>query len=143
MPLDAKKNKLFLYLLKTLNVVHQRALHPTKRCTKTSKAYAQQRSLAAQHKSCTLATVQYYLEASLSFASSISTLQVRELCPISLQRPQRLSARTLFAGVSLSSRPLPSLSAIKSNTLLTVRVSSARTYRLLRVLCFVSVLTAS
>jgi hypothetical protein len=56
---------------------------------------------------------------------------------------QRLCARTLFAGVSLSLQLLPSFLVIRLDTLLTIRVSSARMYRLLQVLRFVSVLTAS
>jgi hypothetical protein len=67
---------------------------------------------------------------------------VRELCPTSPQQLQCLSARTLFAGVSLSLRLPPSLSAIKSDTLLTVKVSSTRIYRLLRPLRFMSSLIA-
>jgi hypothetical protein len=63
---------------------------------------------------------------------------VRELCLVLLQRLQRLSARTLFAGVSPSPRLLPSFSAIKSNTLLTIKVSSTYIYRLLRPLRFIS-----
>jgi len=66
---------------------------------------------------------EYYLEALLSSASSISTLQVQELCPISPQRPQRLSARTLFAGFLLLLQLLPSFAAIKLDTSLTARVS--------------------
>jgi hypothetical protein len=85
----------------------------------------------------------YSSDLSLSSASSISTLQVRELCPVSPQRPQRRSARTLFAGVSPSSRRLPAGSAIRSLTSPTVRVSSARIYRRLRALRFVDASTAS
>jgi hypothetical protein len=91
-----------------------------------------------QHFVLLYTTVNYTSDSSLSSASSISTLQVRELCPISPQRPQCLSARTLFAGVSPSLRLLPSLSAIKSDTSPTVKVSSTRTYRLFRPLRFVS-----
>src|ERR1700712_422443 len=47
----------------------------------------------------------YSSEVSLSQTSSISTLQVRALCPVSLQRPQRLSLCTLFDSPS----PLPRL----------------------------------
>jgi hypothetical protein len=39
------------------NVVHKRVGHPSESATNTSKAYAQQRSLALQHKYYTLATV--------------------------------------------------------------------------------------
>jgi hypothetical protein len=67
---------------------------------------------------------------------------VQELCLILVQQLQRLSARTLFVGV-LPLQLLPSFLAIKLDTLLTVRVSSARIYCLLQVLRFVSVLTAS
>jgi hypothetical protein len=63
---------------------------------------------------------------------------VRELCLVLLQRLQRLSARTLFAGVSPSLRLLPSFLVIKSDTSLTVKVSSTYIYRLLRPLRFIS-----
>src|ERR1700712_3190944 len=45
----------------------------------------------------------YSTEVPLSQTSSISTLQVRALCPVSLQRLQRLSPCTLFDSPS----PLP------------------------------------
>jgi hypothetical protein len=99
---------------------------PPSRQPNTNATHAQRRSTTPQQT-----TILYGI------------LQVRELCPISLQRPQRLSTRTLFTGVSPSSRLPPSFSAIRSDTSPTVRVSSARTYRLLRVLRFVSVSTAS
>jgi len=86
----------------------------------------------------TLVTVDYNLDSLLLSASSIPTLQVRELCPTSPQRPQCLLARTLFAGVSPSLQLLPSLLAIKSNTLLTVKVSSTYIYRLFWPLRFAS-----
>jgi hypothetical protein len=63
--------------------------------------------------------------------SFISALQVEELCLTSLQRPQRLSARILFAGVLLSLRLLPSFLVIKLDTLLAIRVSSTRINNLL------------
>jgi hypothetical protein len=74
------------------------------------------------------AIVNYTLDSSLLSASSISTLQVQELCPTSPQQLQRLLARTLFAGVLPSLQLLPSLLAIKSNTLLTAKVFSTYTY---------------
>lgn len=46
---------------------------------------------------------------SLSSASLNATCHIRQSCPISPQRPQRLSARTLFVCFSLSSRLLPSI----------------------------------
>jgi hypothetical protein len=67
---------------------------------------------------------------------------VRELCLISLQQPQRLSARTSFAGVLLSLQLLPFFAVIRLDTLPTVRVSSARMYRLLQLLRFVNALIA-
>jgi hypothetical protein len=76
------------------------------------------------------AIVDYTLDSSLLSASSISTLQVQELCLTLLQQLQCLLARTLFAGVSLSLQLLPPFLAIKSNTLLTVKVSSTYTYYL-------------
>jgi hypothetical protein len=108
----------------------------------TSAAPAQQRSATPQQIIILHAIQQCYLEASLLSASSISTLQVRELCLVSLQQLQCLSARTLFTGVSLSSHLLPSFSAIRVVTLPTVRVSSAYIYRFLRLLRFVNALTA-
>jgi hypothetical protein len=108
-----------------------------------TKASTQQRSATLQYIIILQVTGYDYLEALLLSTFSISILQVRELCLTSLQQLQRLSARTLFVGVSRSPRLPPSFSAIKSDTLLTVRVSSARTYCLLQVLRFVSVLTAS
>jgi hypothetical protein len=84
------------------------------------------------------AIVNYTSDSLISSASSIYTLQVQELYPTSLQQLQRPSARTRFAGVSPSLQLLPSLSAIKSDTLPTVKVSSIHTYRLFRPLHFVS-----
>jgi hypothetical protein len=88
------------------------------------------------------AIVDYTSDSSLLSASSISTLQVRELCLTSPQRPQCLLARTLFAGVLPSLQLLLSLLAIKSNTSLTVKVSSTYTYYLLQPLRFISSLIA-
>ena len=68
---------------------------------------------------------------------------MRILCPVSLQRPQRLSTRTLFNALSPSPRLLPALLASKPYILLTVRVSSVRTYRRLRLLRFVVASNAS
>src|SRR6195952_4045810 len=76
----------------------------------------------------------YSSEVSLSQTSSISTLQVRALCPVSLQRPQRLFPCTLFNSPSPLPRLPPTCLASTSCTSPTVRVSSVRTYRILRVL---------
>jgi hypothetical protein len=88
------------------------------------------------------AIVNYTLDLLLLSISSISTLQVQELCLGLLQQLQCLLARTLFAGVLLSLQLLPSFLAIKSNTSLTVKVSSTYTYYLLQPLRFVSSLIA-
>jgi hypothetical protein len=84
----------------------------------------------------------YSLDLSLSSTSSISTLQVQELCLVSLQQPQYLSTRTLFDGLSLLSQLLLAIAATKFNTLPTVKVSSAYIYYCLRPLHFVSSLRA-
>ncbi|KYG39935.1 hypothetical protein M433DRAFT_161119, partial [Acidomyces richmondensis BFW] len=72
--------------------------------------------------------------SSLSFTSSISTTQVRELCPLSPQRLHRLVTHTLFTGFSQSLRRLRSSTANNSDTSPIVRVLSVCIYRLLREL---------
>src|ERR1700712_5398839 len=76
----------------------------------------------------------YSSEVSLSQTSSIPTLQVRALGPVSLQRPQRLSPWTLFDSPSPLQRLPPTCLASTSCSSPTVRVSSVRTYRILQVL---------
>jgi hypothetical protein len=107
-----------------------------------SDAPARRRCATPQHFSSINAIGYYSSDSSLLSTSSISTLHVRKLCPTSPQQPQCLSARTLFAGVSPSLRPPPSLSAIKSDTSPTVSVSSTHIYRLFQLLRFVSSLIA-
>jgi hypothetical protein len=91
-------------------------------------APAQRRRATLQQFFSINATGYYSLDSLLLSAFSISTLQVQVLCLTSLQQPQRLLARTLFAGVLLSLQLLPSLLVIKSNTSLTVKVSSTCIY---------------
>ena len=130
------------------NVVHHRVATPIESPPPSSRQLSptntpvRQRCATPQHFFSLYTTVDYTLDSSLLSVSSISTLQVRELCPTSPQRPQCLSARTLFAGVSPSSQLLPSFLAINLDTSLTVSVSSTYIYRLFWLLRFVSSLIA-
>jgi hypothetical protein len=111
---------------------------PPSRQLSPTNTPAQQRCATPQQYFLLYTILDYTLDSSLLSASSTSTLQVQELCPTSPQRPQCLLARTLFAGVSPSLQLLPSLLAIKSNTLLTIKVSSTYIYCLFWPLRFVS-----
>jgi hypothetical protein len=94
--------------------------------TDTTNATTQQRYSAVQYYIVLNITVKYYSDSSPSSAFSISTLQMRGLCPVSPQVPERLPARTLFNDLSPLLGPSTTVAAIKSNTSLTVKVSSAR-----------------
>jgi hypothetical protein len=117
-------------------VFPKRAPHPSERRTRPTKTTTRRRYATPQQIFVINAIRYYSSDSSLSSTSSISTLHVRELCPTSPQWPQCLSARTLFTGVSPSSRLPPSFSVIKSDTSLTVSVSSTCIYRLFRLLRF-------
>jgi hypothetical protein len=79
----------------------------------------------------------------LSFVSLISTLYVQKLCLVLLQVLQCLPTRIFFIGVLLFLQLLPAYLAIKSNILLTIKVSSTLIYRRLRALRFVNASIAS
>jgi hypothetical protein len=123
-------------------VFPKRAPHPSERRTRPTKTTTRRRYATPQQIFVINAIRYYSLDSSLLSTSLISTLHVRELCPTSPQQLQCLSARTLFTGVSPSSRLLPSFSVIKSDTSLTVSVSSTCIYYLFRLLRFVSSLIA-
>jgi hypothetical protein len=92
-----------VYYFSNVNVFPMRVGHPSESAT-----FPHQHACAAMLRITTTVfvlctTVYYTSDLLLSPKSSISTLHMRELCPILLQWPQYLSARTLFAGVLPSS----------------------------------------
>jgi hypothetical protein len=119
-------------------VFPKRAPHLSERRTRPTKTTTRRRYATPQQIFIINAIRYYSSDSSLSSTSSISTLHVRELCPTSPQQPQYLSARTLFTGVSPSSRLPPSFSVIKLDTSPTISVSSTYIYRLFRLLRFIS-----
>lgn len=84
----------------------------------------------------------HYSDSSPSYAFTISTRQIRALCPVLPQRPQCLCARALIPGFSSSSCPPASLGAIISVISPTVNVFWLWKYRILRLLRFVAVSAA-
>jgi hypothetical protein len=119
-------------------VFPKRAPHLSERRTRPTKTTTRRRYATPQQIFVINAIIYYSSDSSLSSTSSISTLHVRELYLTSPQQLQCLSARTLFTGVSPSSRLPPSFSVIKSDTSLTISVSSTYIYRLFQLLRFVS-----
>src|ERR1700712_1151981 len=84
------------------NVVPNRASVPTERAYQPSERIPTNMPTLSYHHAPLTQLFKipsrpiYSSEVSLSQTSSISTLQVRALCPVSLQRPQRLFPCTLF-----------------------------------------------